>query len=60
MKKSSNNLQETADLINERLGTRPEFAKKVDDYFSKPRVVIHIPTKFIHKSNDQNGKPEIN
>ena len=53
MKKSSNNLQETADLINQRLGTSPEFAKKVEDYFSKPRVVVHIPTKVAPKQINQ-------
>ena len=34
--------QAQIDRINQKLGTSPEFAKKVHDYFSKPVIAISV------------------
>ncbi len=49
MEETPQQRQETMDWINQRLGTSPEFAKEVEDYFSKPRVFIQIPTNNLKK-----------
>lgn len=44
--------QDQIDRINKRLGTSPEFAMKVHDYFSKPVVAVQKETKIIKEIND--------
>jgi hypothetical protein len=44
--------QAQIDRINQKLGTTPEFAKKVKDYFSNPVIAINIDTKVEKNKND--------
>ncbi len=53
--------QAQIDRINQRLGTSPEFAKKVNDYFSNPSVIIESKSNNSTPSNNDEEEilPEI-
>ena len=53
----------TNERIRQTLGTSPEFRKKVDEFFSKPRIVTQIvPTltskQNVNTSEDENKKEQ--